>query len=185
MKDPRDDSLITKIAEACLFLKCCRALSARACVLMLAFFHADVYYYIFSFSHQKQKKKGVASSKRKKQAKLKRMIASVRKQQIKAEGNEGEARFAAMQLIDDPQGFAEMLFKKLKEGAQAFETKMLLLQVVSRVVGLHQLILLNFYPFLQRYIQPNQRDVRLYFLLVFKTFFFPCILCLVRVLEPS
>ena len=65
-----------------------------------------------------------------------------------------------MQLIDDPQGFAEMLFKKLKEGAQAFETKMLLLQVVSRVVGLHQLILLNFYPFLQRYIQPNQRDVR-------------------------
>ena len=88
------------------------------------------------------------------------MIASVRKQQIKAEGNNGEARFAAMQLIDDPQGFAEMLFKKLKEGAQAFETKMLLLQVVSRVVGLHQLILLNFYPFLQRYIQPNQRDVR-------------------------
>jgi protein SDA1 len=88
------------------------------------------------------------------------MIASVRKQQIKAEGNDGEARFAAMQLIDDPQGFAEMLFKKLKEGAQAFETKMLLLQVVSRVVGLHQLILLNFYPFLQRYIQPNQRDVR-------------------------
>lgn len=103
--------------------------------------------------------KGLASSKRKKQAKLKRMIASVRKQQIKAEGNNGEARFAAMQLIDDPQGFAEMLFKKLKEGAQAFETKMLLLQVVSRVVGLHQLILLNFYPFLQRYIQPNQRDV--------------------------
>ena len=88
------------------------------------------------------------------------MIASVRKQQIKAEGNDGEARFAAMQLIDDPQGFAEMLFKKLKEGAQVFETKMLLLQVVSRVVGLHQLILLNFYPFLQRYIQPNQRDVR-------------------------
>lgn len=87
------------------------------------------------------------------------MIASVRKQQIKAEGNDGEARFAAMQLIDDPQGFAEMLFKKLKEGAQAFETKMLLLQVVSRVVGLHQLILLNFYPFLQKYIQPNQRDV--------------------------
>ena len=101
------------------------------------------------------------------------MIASVRKQQIKAEGNNGEARFAAMQLIDDPQGFAEMLFKKLKEGAQAFETKMLLLQVVSRVVGLHQLILLNFYPFLQRYIQPNQRDVRFVSFLSF-TYCFCC-----------
>ena len=87
------------------------------------------------------------------------MIASVRKKQTKLEGNNGEARFAAMQLIDDPQGFAEMLFKKLKEGAVAFETKMLLMQVLSRIIGMHQLILLNFYPFLQRYIQPNQREV--------------------------
>ena len=94
------------------------------------------------------------------------MIASVRKQQIKAEGNDGEARFAAMQLIDDPQGFAEMLFKKLKEGAQAFETKMLLLQVVSRVVGLHQLILLNFYPCRDTFNQTRE----MYVLFILKTF---------------
>ena len=31
--------------------------------------------------------------------------------------------------------------------------------LVSRVVGVHRLLLVNFYPFLQRYLQPHQRDV--------------------------
>ena len=33
------------------------------------------------------------------------------------------------------------------------------MQVTSRVVGVHQLLLINFYPILQRYIQPHQRNV--------------------------
>ena len=33
------------------------------------------------------------------------------------------------------------------------------MQVLSRVVGLHRLHLLHLYPFLQRYVQPNQREV--------------------------
>jgi len=45
----------------------------------------------------------VASSKRKKQAKIKRQIVAIRKANKKEEGNSGEARFAAMQLINDPQ----------------------------------------------------------------------------------
>lgn len=28
-----------------------------------------------------------------------------------------------------------------------------------RVIGVHKLLLLNFYPFLQKYIAPHQRDV--------------------------
>jgi uncharacterized membrane protein len=34
-----------------------------------------------------------------------------------------------------------------------------MMAVISRAVGVHQLLLLNFYPFLQKYIQPHQRDV--------------------------
>lgn len=34
-----------------------------------------------------------------------------------------------------------------------------LLRPVPRVVGVHKLLLLNFYPFLQKYITPHQRDV--------------------------
>ncbi|KAL6959354.1 hypothetical protein U1Q18_039504 [Sarracenia purpurea var. burkii] len=33
------------------------------------------------------------------------------------------------------------------------KVKMMMLKVIARTVGLHRLILLNFYPFLQRYIQ--------------------------------
>lgn len=42
---------------------------------------------------------------------------------------------------------------------ERYETRLAVLCVVSRVVGVHKLLLLNFYPYLQKYIQPHQRDV--------------------------
>ncbi|KAG9140449.1 hypothetical protein Leryth_016177, partial [Lithospermum erythrorhizon] len=36
---------------------------------------------------------------------------------------------------------------------------MMLLKVIARTIGLHRLILLNFYPYIQKYVQPHQRDV--------------------------
>ena len=103
----------------------------------------------------------MSRTKQKKQAKLKRQMASIRRANKKEDGGRnGEARFAAMQLVNDPQAFAETQFNRLQSGsALKFDTKMLLIQVVSRVVGLHRLHLLHLYPFLQRYVQPNQREV--------------------------
>lgn len=99
-------------------------------------------------------------TKKKKQEKLKRQVASIRRANKKEDGVSGEARFAAMTLVNDPQAFAERLFHRLQAGtALTFDTKMLLIQVLSRVVGLHRLHLLHLYPFLQRYVQPNQREV--------------------------
>ena len=99
-------------------------------------------------------------TKKKKQEKLKRQVASIRRANKKEEGISNEARFAAMTLVNDPQAFAERLFHRLQAGtALTFDTKMLLIQVLSRVVGLHRLHLMHLYPFLQRYVQPNQRDV--------------------------
>lgn len=104
-------------------------------------------------------KKGVASSKKKKQAKLKRAVQALKKKSKKEESTgSGNARFAALQLINDPQGFAERVFGRLQSTGERFETKLLLMQIISRVVGIHKLQVLNFYPFLQRYIQPQQRD---------------------------
>ena len=105
---------------------------------------------------------GVSRTKKKKQEKLKRQMASIRRANKREDGtNDPSARFAAMQLIDDPQAFAEGLFRRLQGqgGPLRFEAKMLLIQVVSRVVGLHRLHLLHLYPFLQRYVQPNQLEV--------------------------
>ncbi len=58
------------------------------------------------------------------------------------------------------QTFAEKLFARLQKGSgEKFETRMAIMTLVSRVVGVHKLLLLNFYPFMQRYLQPHQRDV--------------------------
>ncbi|KAK6631764.1 hypothetical protein RUM43_013828 [Polyplax serrata] len=67
--------------------------------------------------------------------------------------------FSALHLIHDPQGFAEKLFKRLEFMNQRFEVKIMMLDVISRLIGLHQLMLLNFYPYIQRYLQPHQREV--------------------------
>ena len=57
---------------------------------------------------------GVASSKKKKQAKLKRVIAAAKKQIRTDEDGKPNGVFAALQLLNDPQGFAEKLFARLQ-----------------------------------------------------------------------
>lgn len=43
---------------------------------------------------------------------------------------------------------------------------MMMLKVIARTVGLHRLILLNFYPFIQKYIQVCCPSVALKLLLI-------------------
>ncbi|CAI5524065.1 unnamed protein product [Closterium sp. Naga37s-1] len=116
---------------------------------------------------RKQQQGLLITSKRKKQAKLKRVMKGLRKQQRAVMGGggegtgegEGNMHFAALHLLHDPQGFAEKLFSRVSTCNEKFEVKLLMLNVVSRVIGTHRLLLLNFYPFLQRYLMPHQRDV--------------------------
>ena len=67
--------------------------------------------------------------------------------------------FSAIHLIHDPQSMAEKLFKSLETFNERFEVKLMVMNLISRLVGIHELILLNFYPFLQRFLQPHQREV--------------------------
>lgn len=67
--------------------------------------------------------------------------------------------FSAIHLIHDPQEFAEKLLKELENSKERFEVKMMLMDLISRLVGIHELFLFNYYPFIQRFIQPHQREV--------------------------
>jgi len=67
--------------------------------------------------------------------------------------------FSALHLIHDPQDFAEKLFRKLEGLTEKFEVKLMLLELVSRLIGTHQLILLNYYPYIARFLAPHQREV--------------------------
>lgn len=62
-------------------------------------------------------------------------------------------------MIHDPQDFAEKLLKQLESSKERFEVKMMLMNLISRLVGIHELFLFNFYPFVQRFLQPHQREV--------------------------
>lgn len=107
----------------------------------------------------KANNKGTSSSKKKKQAKLQRAVRSMKKQQRVQSENNNTSYYSPLNHLKDAQGFAEKLFSRLQTCNERFEVKMMLLKVIARTVGLHHLILLNFYPYLQRYVQPHQRDV--------------------------
>ncbi|CCJ30097.1 unnamed protein product [Pneumocystis jirovecii] len=70
--------------------------------------------------------------------------------------------FTAIQLLQDPQGFAEKLFSKYfskKNINLILKHKLLLLQLLSKLIGIHKLNVLGIYTFLLKYLNPNQKDV--------------------------
>uniref|UniRef100_A0A0D6QXD4 Protein SDA1 n=1 Tax=Araucaria cunninghamii TaxID=56994 RepID=A0A0D6QXD4_ARACU len=103
--------------------------------------------------------KGTTKSKKKKQAKLERVMRGLKKQQRIESKSVDWGSYSPLRHLKDPQAFAEKLFSRLQTCNERFEVKMMIMKVIARAVGLHRLILLNFYPFLQKYVQPHQRDV--------------------------
>merc|ERR1712137_2669 len=67
--------------------------------------------------------------------------------------------FPAIQLIHDPLGFSEKLFGALKRSTDRFEVKLMMMNLISRLIVCHKLQLINFYPWVQRYLQPHQDQV--------------------------
>mmetsp|Transcript_6014 Transcript_6014/g.14909 ORF Transcript_6014/g.14909 Transcript_6014/m.14909 type:complete len:882 (+) Transcript_6014:90-2735(+) len=74
-----------------------------------------------------------------------------------------EARklYPAMELLRDPQGLAESVLKRLKHSKSSipYRIKLLMMNFVTRLVGNHELMLLQIYPYLQKYMGGQQRDV--------------------------
>ncbi|GJN26353.1 hypothetical protein PR202_gb14278 [Eleusine coracana subsp. coracana] len=103
--------------------------------------------------------KGTAASKKKKKAKLQRVVRSMKRQQRKSADATVPSYYSPLTYLKDPQGFAEKLFSRLQKCNERFEVRMMMLKVIARTIGMHHLVLLNFYPYLQRYVQPHQRDV--------------------------
>jgi protein SDA1 len=68
--------------------------------------------------------------------------------------------YPAIELLRDPQGLAEAVLKRLKTPRSIpYNVKLLMMNFVTRLVGNHELLLLNLYPFLQKYMGGHQRDV--------------------------
>ncbi|VAI33766.1 unnamed protein product [Triticum turgidum subsp. durum] len=77
----------------------------------------------------------------------------MKRQQRKSNEETGSNYYSPLTYLKDPQGFAEKLFSRLQKCNERFEVRMMMLKVIARTIGLHHLVLLNFYPYLQRYVQ--------------------------------
>ncbi|CCG23319.1 Sda1 protein [Candida orthopsilosis Co 90-125] len=71
--------------------------------------------------------------------------------------------FSAIHLLRDPQGFAEQLFDNHLSSKNSnkfdLDQKILFMNLVSRLIGTHKLIVLGIYSFFLKYLTPKQRNV--------------------------
>ncbi|KAJ4313066.1 Severe Depolymerization of Actin [Fusarium piperis] len=70
--------------------------------------------------------------------------------------------FSALHLLHDPQAFAEQLFSKHLQNTKAklsLDTKLLVTQLVTRLVGLHKLTIVSLYSWFIKFLTPRQQSV--------------------------
>ncbi|KAI9101944.1 SDA1-domain-containing protein [Phlyctochytrium arcticum] len=104
----------------------------------------------------------IGKTKKSKKNALGKALATVKRKE--RQRNRGEIfNFSALHLLNDPQGFAEKLFSRLRQSTSnnsfRFELRMQMMNLVSRLIGIHKLILFNFYEYVITYLKPQQRDV--------------------------
>ncbi|KAH9857763.1 SDA1-domain-containing protein [Lenzites betulinus] len=89
--------------------------------------------------------------------KLQKMAKSV-KSKRKKRADAITANFPAIQLLNDPQTFGEKLYDILNKYDKRFslDHKILLMQLLSRVMGGHKLCVLGFYTYIMKYLVYHQ-----------------------------
>ncbi|KAJ3087629.1 Protein SDA1 [Quaeritorhiza haematococci] len=97
---------------------------------------------------------------------MEKALANMKKKE-RRKNRDSQAMFSALQLLNDPQSFAEKLFSRLRSSASSgshnlslrMEMRLKILNLVTRLVGTHKLLLLGLYDYLIPYLKPSQRDV--------------------------
>jgi protein SDA1 len=111
---------------------------------------------------RKIKHQGEINKKSKKRQKAyNKAVVKVKKQERKKQAPH-PLNFSALHLIHDPQGFAEKLFQKHLQNTKnkfSLDNKLLILQLVTRLVGLHKLTIISLYSWFVRYLTPKQLNV--------------------------
>jgi len=88
--------------------------------------------------------------------------ALLKKKERKAQMKPTNLNFSAIHLLHDPQAFAEILFSKHLQKSTSplnITQKIIVLNLVTRLIASHKLILLGIYSWLLKYLTPKQRDV--------------------------
>lgn len=95
-----------------------------------------------------------SSRKRKRMLEKTKQVVKKAKKKSKPVGD-----FTALHLLHDPQDMTEKLLRSLEKMNERFEVKLMVMNLISRLIGVHKLFIFNFYPLLQRFLRPHQREV--------------------------
>jgi len=107
--------------------------------------------------HQHSKKTGGRTRREEAQKlKLKKFHHNLR---TKGDEKETKPIWPAMELLHNPQQLAEKLLAYVRSSNEHFATRLLICNFISRLIGCHQLILLGFYSYIQRYLTSHQEHV--------------------------
>ncbi|KAF2728598.1 SDA1-domain-containing protein [Polyplosphaeria fusca] len=104
---------------------------------------------------------GINKKTKKKARELKHAAATVKRKE-KKKAAPHPLNFSALHLLRNPQGFAESLFSKHVQNSKSklsLDSKLLVLQLVSRLVGLHKLTVISLYSYFLKYLTPRQASV--------------------------
>jgi protein SDA1 len=104
---------------------------------------------------------GVNKKSKKSQRKLEHAAATVKRREKKKK-QPHQLNFSALHLLHDPQSFAEELFSRHLQNTRSklnLEQKLQVLQLVSRLIGLHKLTVISFYSYFLKYLTPRQPSV--------------------------
>jgi protein SDA1 len=104
---------------------------------------------------------GINKKTKKKAKAMERAVEKVERNERKKK-QPHPLNFSALHLLHDPQGFAETLFSKHLQNSKSklnLEQKLLVLQLVTRLVGLHKLTVIALYSYFIKYLTPRQPSV--------------------------
>ncbi|KAL1887353.1 Severe Depolymerization of Actin [Ceratocystis pirilliformis] len=108
-----------------------------------------------------QHQMGINKKSKKKFKRYDKALVSIKRQEAK-KNKSHPLNFSALHLLHDPQGFAEVLFDKHLQSSKAklsLDSKLLVLQLVTRLVGLHELTVISLYSWFIKYLTPRQKQV--------------------------
>ncbi|KAJ4501710.1 SDA1-domain-containing protein [Lentinula lateritia] len=91
----------------------------------------------------------------------KKLNVAKKKKHGKIDTSRSRANFPALQLLNDPQTFAEKLFTILDRYDKRFtlDHKILIMQILARVISAHTLFVMPFYSYIQKWLAPKQLRV--------------------------
>ncbi|RAL16703.1 SDA1 family protein, partial [Aspergillus homomorphus CBS 101889] len=104
---------------------------------------------------------GINKKTKKKARAVEKARATVKRRERK-KSQPHPLNFSALHLLHDPQGYAESLFSKHLQNTKSklnLDQKLLVLQLVTRLVGLHKLHIMHLYSYFQKYLTPRQPSV--------------------------